>query len=260
MTAVGPEELRLWLATRSTGTDEDLARPIVEFIAEAADRVYVATQQLEDREVVEALIAARQRGCSVRVLLENDYLTERSAVENPWRPSGRNESNRRALAALLRARVPVRSDRRHTLAHSNFVVRDPELPTAGVVLTSANLTPEGLRTHWNAAVKVVSGSAAEAFSSEFSHMWDDAPSDRGTDTPTVTEVAGIPVKPVFGPRQRPRTTTASRSSATAASTRLTPRRRGLHVGAIGVTVPCSFTSKATAARPLDTTSRSAGGR
>jgi len=201
MIVAGPAGLQLQLATRAPGVDEDLSIAIVDHINKATGTVRVVTQQLEEESIVKALLAARLRGCKVRVLLEEKYLSESGPVDDPWTASGRNEQNRHLFNVLLRSDIDVRLDRRSELLHSNFIVVDMGDAGQVVVLTSANMTSSGARLHWDANVTINNEDVVRAFSREFDAMW--RSSSQAGDEPLQVPVQNIPVKVVFGPVHQP---------------------------------------------------------
>jgi phosphatidylserine/phosphatidylglycerophosphate/cardiolipin synthase-like enzyme len=203
---LGRDNLLFYLATRVKKTDSNLTLPLASAIRSARKMVYLATQQLEDKAIVNELLAARKRKCVVKVFLETDYLTSSPALVKPWESSGENEQNRKILSALLRGNIAVQLDRQSALFHSNFVVCDPESEDAQVLVSSANLTPSCLKTHWNAIMVLKDRKTAKAFSVEFDRTWDH--SSRGntsevTTSPSQGMIGSLDVKIVFGPRHQP---------------------------------------------------------
>ena len=62
---VGPSEL---------GAADQLERVIVDFIAGAEHSLDIAVQELDSEPIAQAILDARFRGVSVRMVLEQDYL------------------------------------------------------------------------------------------------------------------------------------------------------------------------------------------
>lgn len=201
MITAGPEGLQINLATRIPGVVEDLSLSIIECLTHATGTVRLASQQLEEASIVDALIAARKRGCRVRVLLEEKYLSESDPVADPWAASGRNERNREVFTALLRADVDVRLDRNSELFHSNFMVCHHQNRGPSVIMTSANMTSTGARLHWDSYTLIENEDIATTFSREFDAMWKS--SSQIENEPIQVQVQDIPVKVVFGPMHHP---------------------------------------------------------
>ncbi len=131
---VGPADL---------GAADDLEQVIVEFIAGAEDSLDIAVQELDSRPIAQAILDARWRGVSIRLVLEQDYLEEervpvQDAVPRPgeteeearWRvqwqldPPRDLDANREILSALLRSHVVVSADYNPAIFHQKFVLRD----------------------------------------------------------------------------------------------------------------------------------------
>ena len=66
--------------------------------------------KLESRPIADALISARQRGVSVRVVLEENYLSVQRPLADPWSEGGNNETNRQIYDALQRAKIEVKKE------------------------------------------------------------------------------------------------------------------------------------------------------
>lgn len=133
----------------------------------------VASQQVSERRVVELLAGYAQRH-GVRVLVEGMYLRERQPVGSSelWEAGGHFEPNRQAMSALLRSGVEVRPDVvSHELQHANFLVAGAgSSPSA--LLTSANLSPGSVSSHYNWAVRTERRDVAEGLQALFEAAWD----------------------------------------------------------------------------------------
>ena len=141
--------IALFMGPRSLGASDDLERVIIDFIGSATDTLDIAVQELESMAITKAILAARVRKVRVRVVLERDYLTERSPLADPWTPGGGNKDNREMYSALLRAKVPVITDLNPNIFHQKFMVKDWRTSAKAEVLTgSTNFTPK-LYSNWN---------------------------------------------------------------------------------------------------------------
>ena len=67
----------LYMGPHQTGALDNLEETIVDFIDEAQSRLEVAVQELDSPQIAEALIRARQRKVTVKVVTEHNYLRER---------------------------------------------------------------------------------------------------------------------------------------------------------------------------------------
>ena len=96
--------------TKTIGRPSDLLDTIVDFTEASHQTLDVAVQELESRPIADALISARQRGVSVRVVLEENYLSVQRPLADPWSEGGNNETNRHIYDALQRAKIEVKKE------------------------------------------------------------------------------------------------------------------------------------------------------
>jgi phosphatidylserine/phosphatidylglycerophosphate/cardiolipin synthase-like enzyme len=124
-------------------------------LAEAIDgarfSVDAAIYHLDLWSIRDALIAAHQRGVTVRIATESDNLDEAEMQE------------------LIEAGIPVVSDRRESLMHNKFFIIDNHETWTG----SMNLTVNGAYKNDNNLVRMRSSRLAENFLSEFDEMFSD---------------------------------------------------------------------------------------
>ena len=189
---------------------DDLERFLIEAIDAAQQEVLVAVQELTLPGIATALIAARDRGLKVQVVLENTYST-------PWReqqPTHLAKHQRQrwqrlhqladldgdgvtsdeeaaagdAVGLLRDAGIPMVDDREDGssgsgLMHHKFLVIDG----CSVLTGSANLTSSGIhgdaeststRGNVNHLLHLKSEELAELFRAEFQRMWGDGPGGR----------------------------------------------------------------------------------
>ena len=109
---MGPQEL---------GADDDLQKVIVDFIDGAEKKLDIAVQELDNIEVAQAIIRARQRKVTVTIALEWDYLSVTRARKYPFEADGQNESNRQIHDAILRANINVKTDFNTNIFHQKFI-------------------------------------------------------------------------------------------------------------------------------------------
>jgi phosphatidylserine/phosphatidylglycerophosphate/cardiolipin synthase-like enzyme len=213
---VGPTEL---------GAADDLVSVIVDFIAGAQDSLDIAVQELDDEVIAQAVLDARFRGVSVRVVLEQDYLLTAPLPEVvqregetlaearhrvAWGEQAGNRSlepNRRILAALLRSNVDVKADYNPAIFHQKFVIRDHRR-TAGersAILTgSANFTTTDCHRNLNHLVVFHDPRICREYVREFEQIRAGR-FGRGEhgEVPRAFNVAGVPVKVLFAPDHAP---------------------------------------------------------
>jgi phosphatidylserine/phosphatidylglycerophosphate/cardiolipin synthase-like enzyme len=125
-------------------------RHLADAIGAARASVDIAVQQLDLWSVRDALIDAHQRGVTVRMVTESDYLDTEE------------------IQQLIEVGIPVLGDRREGLMHDKFVVIDRHEVWTG----SMNYTvSEGYRNN-NNLVRIRSARLAEDYLAEFAEMFD----------------------------------------------------------------------------------------
>jgi len=127
---------------------ENLEHIDVALIAQARETIDIAAYVLTDRPVIDALIAAKDRGVAVRLILD---------------PSQRHDLAR--LAPLLDA---ARKKRPGPIMHLKSYAIDERILRTG----SANFTASGLKQQNNDLLVVEDAAAAARFSAEFERVWD----------------------------------------------------------------------------------------
>jgi phosphatidylserine/phosphatidylglycerophosphate/cardiolipin synthase-like enzyme len=199
------------------GAPDDLDAVIRDFVDGARKTLLVAVQQLDSRSITEALLSAKRRGVQVRVILEGDYLVEKSALADPWAPAGANEADRVIFTALLRSSIDVISDLNPAIFHQKFVVRDPGETTAAVLTGSTNftLTDTGINPPGNPTkpgnnlnhLLVLHGKrATDQYLAEFRRLRSGTFGElheRVEPKPAEFRLGRMRVKPLFAPRHGP---------------------------------------------------------
>ena len=210
-------ELEFFTGPVVLGGPDDLDQVVRDFINGAVRRVHIAVQELDSRPIAEAVVAAKQRGVRVQVILEGDYLVDAPASADPWAALGGHEDNRVIYNALLRAGIDVITDLNPEIFHQKFVVRDPGLPTAAVLTGSTNFTktdtgtntPGGGPTRGNNLNHLVilhGKKASTQYMLEFERLRSGtfgALHERHEPKPEEFRLGGMRVKPLFAPRHGP---------------------------------------------------------
>ncbi|MBG0831087.1 phospholipase [Planomonospora sp. ID67723] len=213
---VGPSEL---------GAADDLERVIIDFIGGARRSLDIAVQELDSEPIAQAVLDARFRGVSVRMVLEQDYLISakppavavragedeaaaRRRVQWGEEAGDRSlEPNRRILAALLRCNVDVKADYNPAIFHQKFVIRDYReraLPTSAILSGSANFTGTDCHRNLNHIVIFHDSRICREYTTEFDQMRA-GQFGRGAHgkVPEACNLNGIPVKVLFAPDHAP---------------------------------------------------------
>ena len=103
-------KIELYMGPTEVGGPDDLRAAIVEFISGAEKYLDIAVQELDSKEIADAIIDARKRNVRVHIVMEGDYLRADKRRSKPWDPGGGHEINREIQNAILRTAVNVRSD------------------------------------------------------------------------------------------------------------------------------------------------------
>ncbi|HOG48076.1 MAG TPA: phospholipase D-like domain-containing protein [Anaerolineae bacterium] len=161
------------------GIDEDL----VQLIAGAQHSIDVAAYELDLENIAAALLAAKQRGVTVRLVTDTDNLEEK------------------AVQQLTQGGVPVVEDKRGAIMHNKFVIIDGHTVLTG----SWNLTINCTYRNNNNAIIIESEALARNYQTEFAEMFEKQQfgptSPRNTIQPQVT-IDGTLVENYFAPEDK----------------------------------------------------------
>lgn len=126
---------------------ENLERIDVGLLDQAGETIDMAAYILTDRPVIDALIAAKERGVAVRLLLD---------------PSQKSD-----LVRLEPLKDDIRFKKRGPIMHLKSYLVDGERLRTG----SANFTASGLKQQDNDLVVTGNGKLVEGFKVNFDRMW-----------------------------------------------------------------------------------------
>ncbi|MDA0770847.1 MAG: hypothetical protein BZY79_03120 [SAR202 cluster bacterium Casp-Chloro-G4] len=194
--------LELFMGPKQAGGPDDLEKVIVDFISKATRRLDIAVQELDSRPIADAIIAARQRKVTVRLVLEGDYLSSTRRRSDPYVAGGPHEPNREIHAAMLRTAINVKSDYNPHIFHQKFIVRDNETVLTG----STNFTQTGVSSNLNNVVIIQDTDIAKIYGREFREIMQGhfGNLNEGHDAkPPEKTVSGIPLKVLFAPDHAP---------------------------------------------------------
>lgn len=114
---------------------------------------------IDNADVVNAFLRARQRGVKIRLVTDSDNMTvKNSGPSGPPRP---------AITALQKAGIPVIDDKRSGIMHNKFLVIDGRKVWCG----STNLTDTSLYQHNNNALLLPSAKLAGLYTAEFERLF-----------------------------------------------------------------------------------------
>jgi len=201
--------IELFMGPKQVGAPDDLEKPIIDFIDSVDSTLEIAVQELESVSIAKAILRARKRRVRVRLVIERDYLSERSPVDDPWveDEDNNNIDNRKIYAALLRAKVHVITDLNPNIFHQKFMVKDWRTSGKTQVLTgSTNFTPTGTSVNLNHIVIITSKRTAKVYRREFEELWSGTfgqKRSRHQPKPSVYQISNVPVKILFAPDHSP---------------------------------------------------------
>ena len=195
--------LEIYMGPSQVGSPDDLLKPIVDFIDGAQKRLNIAVQEIDNKEIAEAIIRAKTRKVKVRVVLEADYLISRTAAPDAFKPEGSTyEINRVLHNALLRAKVRVNSDFNPKIFHQKFITRDGNSLLTG----STNFTDNGVRKNLNHIIIIHDKEVTRNYDREFKEIRNGhfGKFNIGhNERPEEIDVSGLRVKTLFAPDHNP---------------------------------------------------------
>jgi phosphatidylserine/phosphatidylglycerophosphate/cardiolipin synthase-like enzyme len=169
-------------ATEITGSRTMLEEELLALIADADTRIDAAIYGLNRQSVVEALIAAHNRGVVVRVVGDLEAAT---GVYSD------------SYAALTSAGITViTDDTASKIQHNKFLVFDGEVVWTG----STNLTDTGLTLNANNSIVIADEMLGSIYLEEFEEMWTGSfHADKTDNTTHLLDYSGTVLKSFFSP-------------------------------------------------------------
>lgn len=201
--SINEKNIDVYLGPLEQNAPDSLIIPIVEFIdkAKKKQKLMIAVQEIENQQIVEAIVRARKRGVTIDIVIEQDYLLSDSIPENPFEPGGKNERNRFLYNAILRSCIDVKSDFNTNIFHQKFMILGNSILTG-----STNFTDTGISKNLNHIVVVDDAEVANAYKHEFREIQKGRfgkNSVEREEKPREARVSGIRVKPLFASDHAP---------------------------------------------------------
>jgi phosphatidylserine/phosphatidylglycerophosphate/cardiolipin synthase-like enzyme len=209
------------------GASDNLEQVIIDFIKRARHTLFIAVQELDCEPIAQAIIDARWRGVTVRMIIEQDYI----AADNPPRAKPKSDetkaeaaqraqwqeyrrpktikTNRDILAALLRNAIDVKADYNPKIFHQKFIIRDFEgksKSTSAVLTGSTNFTWTGTHKNYNHIVIFNDYRICRAYLHEFNEIRSGNFGElnlRKNQIPSTYNLNRVPVRILFSPDDSP---------------------------------------------------------
>ena len=175
---------------RARANPSNTDKSILRLIRGARRSLYGSFYDIGDPGVVDAFIKAKRRGVDVALVTDSDNMSD---PDHPSKP-------REVIAALKKAGIPVKEDKRSAIMHHKFLLVDGLTVWCG----STNITDRSLYRHNNNAVVVRSEALANKYAREFDRLFNGnfGPADWMSiiGDNAETSVGGAAVQVIFSPR------------------------------------------------------------
>ena len=199
-------DIQLNLGPQEQGGADSLLNPIIGFIkrAKRGQNLMIAVQEIDHREIAEAIVGARLRGVVVDLVVEQSYLLGKNKpadVAAALSASGAHEVNRILFNAILRATTDIKIDFNPAIFHQKFMILG-----SSVLTGSTNFTTTGISKNLNHVLVINDAEVANAFKKEFREIRDGRFGRQSIDRdekPKDATVSTLRVKPLFAPDHAP---------------------------------------------------------
>jgi phosphatidylserine/phosphatidylglycerophosphate/cardiolipin synthase-like enzyme len=184
------------------GAPDNLETAVINFIDLAQKKLDIAVQELQSQVIAEAIVRARQRKVTVRIVLEQDYIRASRMQAKPFDPGGENEENRFFHDAFLRANIDVKVDYNIGIFHQKFIIRDG----LAVLTGSANFTYTCMHKNLNHLVIINNPETARIYTREFNEIQKGhfgKQIEGHYPAPPELVVDNVPIKILFAPDHNP---------------------------------------------------------
>ena len=199
-------DIELHLGPKEQGGADSLSEPIVAFIKRSKKRqnLMIAVQEIDNKEIAKAIIAARLRGVTIDLVLEQSYLLGKDKpadIAAAFLPGGAHEVNRDLFNAILRSTTDVKVDFNPKIFHQKFMVLGNSVLTG-----STNFTTTGVTKNLNHVLVIDNAKVANAFKKEFGEIRNGRFGRQSIDRdekPREATVSTLRVKPLFASDHAP---------------------------------------------------------
>lgn len=197
------DKIKVYLGPQEQNAPDSLIQPIIDFINNAKKRqnLMIAVQEIENLDIVKAIIQAKKRGVVIDIVIEQDYLLTDSIMDNPFDPIGKNETNRFLYNALLRSCIDIKCDFNTKIFHQKFMICGDYILTG-----STNFTDTGIAKNLNHIVVIKDYRLAKEYKKEFKEIKQGRFGRYSIDRdekPKELRVSEVRIKPLFAPDHAP---------------------------------------------------------
>lgn len=164
----------------------------------------IAVQEIDEPRIAEAIIAARLRGVTIDLVIEQSYLLasrKPKDIATAHAPGGKHEINRTLFNAILRSTADVKVDFNPKIFHQKFMILGNSVLTG-----STNFTTTGVTKNLNHVVVIDDAEVANAYKKEFKEIREGRFGKFSLghdDKPKEATVSGMRVKTLFAPDHAP---------------------------------------------------------
>jgi len=177
---------RATTASSTTSEQTTVETALLQVISDSTATLDVALYGLDRQSVVNALIAAHQRGVMVHIVGDDDASQEAGYIAS--------------YQALRDAGITIVTDDSGDIQHNKFMVSDGHVVWTG----STNLTDNCLTLNANNSIVITSTTLAQVYTTEFAEMWGGAFHTAKTDnTAHLFDYHGTLVESYFSPTDLP---------------------------------------------------------
>lgn len=194
--------INIYMGPHTLGAPDNLEKTIIDFIEGATKRLEIAIQEIDNWNIANAIVRAKQRKITTTVVLEGDYLKSYPGLKDPYEEGGSLKQNREIMAVLMRAGINVKLDFNTSIFHQKFIIRDREQVLTG----STNFTETGVTKNLNHIFIINDKNIARLYYREFREIMQGhfGKLNEGHDpVPGIEHVSGIPIKVLFAPDHNP---------------------------------------------------------
>ncbi|HIQ07702.1 MAG TPA: DUF1669 domain-containing protein [Thiotrichaceae bacterium] len=193
-------KITLFMGPDTLSAPDNLEQAIINFINSANKSLKISVQELDHKPIADAIIAAKRRGVSVHMIMEQDYLKEKKLPKLD--SLGTQEINRDILTRILRSGIDAKADYNPNIFHQKFIIKDKK----SVLTGSTNFTTTGVTKNLNHVAVIDDPILAREYSREFAQIRKGIFGSRSKHSRKPLEdhiISNVRIKPLFAPDHNP---------------------------------------------------------